>query len=106
MGVFKITEKNIDQVVTENAIVLIDFYADWCNPCKVFAGTFLRASELNSDLYFGAVNSETELNLSADFNIKSIPTLVILKNEEIIFNESGLISYSDLLKIIDKSRQF
>lgn len=105
MSVKFVTDQNIELVLEQNKIIFLDFWASWCEPCKVFSPIYERVAEKHSDLFFGKVNSETELLLSQDFQIKSIPTLVILKEGTIIFSESGVIPEYVLNNIVDQVRK-
>lgn len=100
-----VTDKNIEEILLNNQIIFLDFWASWCEPCKVFGPIFERVSAKHPDLFFGKVNSETELALSSDFQIKSIPTLVILKEGTIIFSESGVIPEYALNNIVAEARR-
>ena len=99
-----VTDKNIEEVLEKNNIIFLDFWASWCEPCKVFAPIFERVSNAHQDLFFGKINTETEHLLSEDFKIKSIPTLVILKEGTIIYSESGVIPEYALTNIIARAR--
>lgn len=105
MSVKIVTDKNIEEVLEKNKIIFLDFWASWCEPCKVFGPIFERVALAHPDLFFGKVNSETEHILSQDFQIKSIPTLVILKENTIIFSESGVIPEYVLNNIVNESRK-
>ncbi|MGZ3787768.1 MAG: thioredoxin family protein [Bacteriovorax sp.] len=105
MSVKIVTEKNIEEILKSNQIIFLDFWASWCEPCKVFAPIFERVAKANPDLFFGKVNTETEHLLSSDFNIHSIPTLVILKEGTIIFSESGAIPEYVLSNIVLEARK-
>lgn len=104
MSVKIVTDKNMQEVLEKNQIIFLDFWASWCEPCKIFGPIYDRVSAKNPDLFFGKVNTETEQLLSADFQIKSIPTLVILKEGTIIYSESGAIPEYVLSNIVAESR--
>lgn len=99
-----ITEKNIESLLEKHPLIVLDFWASWCAPCKAFAPIFERVAEKNPDVLFGKINTETELALSEDFEIRSIPTLIILKNRTIIYHESGVIPEYALTNIVTKAR--
>ncbi|MDD4975967.1 MAG: thioredoxin family protein [Bacteriovorax sp.] len=103
MSVKIVTDKNMEEVLEKNQIIFLDFWASWCEPCKVFAPIYDRVSEAHPELFFGKVNTETEQLLSEDFQIKSIPTLVILKEGTIIFSESGVIPEYVLNNIVGEA---
>lgn len=99
-----ITDQNIEKALAENKILFLDFWASWCEPCKIFGPIFERVAEQNPDILFGKINSETEHLLSSDFSIRSIPTLVILKEGHIIFSESGVIPEYVMKNLVEKAR--
>ena len=105
MSVKIVTEKNIEEILEKNQIIFLDFWASWCEPCKVFTPIYERVSETHPDIFFGKVNTEVEQLLSSDFNIRSIPTLVILKEGTIIFSESGVIPEYVMNNIVAESRK-
>ena len=105
MSVKIVTEKNIQEVLDKNKIIFLDFWASWCEPCKVFAPIYDRVARTHTDIFFGKVNTETEHLLGNDFQIKSIPTLIILKEGTIIFSESGVIPEYALNNIVANARQ-
>lgn len=105
MSVKIVTDQNIEKVLAENKIMFLDFWASWCEPCKIFAPIFERVAEKNPDVFFGKINTETEHLLSNDFAIRSIPTLVILKEGHIIFSESGVIPEYAMKNLIEKARE-
>jgi thioredoxin 1 len=100
-----VTDQNISEVLEKNNIIFLDFWASWCSPCKTFAPIYERVSDKHSDIFFGNVNTETERILGEDFQIKSIPTLVILKEGTIIYSESGVIPEYALNNIVANARK-
>lgn len=105
MSVKIATDKNIEEILNNNKIVFLDFWASWCEPCRVFAPIYERVSEAHNDVFFGKVNTENEHLLSSDFSIRSIPTLVILKEGTIIFSESGVIPEYVMNNLVAKARE-
>lgn len=105
MTVKIVTDKNIEEVLEKNQIIFLDFWASWCEPCKIFSPIYHRVAEAHTDIFFGQVNTETEHLLGQDFQIKSIPTLVILKEGTIIYAESGVIPEYALNNIVGKARE-
>ena len=89
--VHEVTMENFETVVDTNAVVILDFCASWCQPCKVFAPIFKGIAELNPDVFFGAVNTEVATELAQAFQIRSIPTLMAFKNGELVFEQSGML---------------
>lgn len=105
MSVKIVTDKNIEEVLLKNQIIFLDFWASWCEPCKFFGPIYERVADTHPDIFFGKVNTETEILLGQDFSIKSIPTLVILKGNTIIFSESGVIPEYVLNNIVAEARK-
>ncbi len=99
-----VTAQNIDEILEKNEIVILDFWASWCEPCKIFGPIFDSVAKRNSDIFFGKVNSEIEQQLAEDFAVRSIPTLVILKDRTIILDQAGSIPEYLLAKIVNEAR--
>ncbi len=104
MGSKIVTAQNIEEILEKNEIVILDFWASWCEPCKSFGPIFDSVAKKNPDVFFGKVNTETELELGEDFQIRSIPTLVILKDRTIILDQPGSIPEYLLTKIVGEAR--
>jgi thioredoxin 1 len=101
MSTQTITAENIEQVITENAIVILDFWASWCGPCRNFAPTFEAASEAHSDIFFGKIDTQAEQALAGQLQIRSIPTLMVFRDGIRIFNQAGALpapAFEDLIK--------
>jgi thioredoxin 1 len=105
MATVELTKDNFDQVVTGNDMVIIDFWAPWCGPCRGFAPVYEAASEKNPGIVFGKVNTEDEQELAGQFGIRSIPTLVIFREQVGIFSQPGALPASALDEIIVKARE-
>ena len=100
-----VTVQNIEEILEKNSIVILDFWASWCEPCKVFGPIFEAVAKKNPDIFFGKVNTEVELDLAEDFQVRSIPTLVILKERTIILDQAGMIPEYMLTKIVGEARE-
>ena len=105
MAVLEMTKENIQSTVEKNPMVIIDFWAPWCGPCKRFAPTFEAVAAKNPDVVFAKVNTEEEQELAASFEIKSIPTLMIIKEGDIIFAQPGALPEEVLQQVVDKTRE-
>jgi thioredoxin 1 len=102
MPVANLTSKTFDQAVKENEMVIIDFCAPWCAPCKTFAPVFEAASETYTGVYFAKVNSEEEQELAESFGIRSIPTLVVIREQIILYSKPGAVPAYSLEGLLDR----
>ena len=94
------TQQNFDETVTGNDVVLVDFWADWCGPCKQFAPTFEKSSEKHPAVVFGKVDTEAEQGLAAAANIRSIPTLMAFREGVLVFAQPGALPQSALEDLV------
>ncbi|MET8685056.1 thioredoxin [Streptomyces sp. NPDC004732] len=100
----ELTKENFDQTVTDNGFVLIDFWAEWCGPCKQFAPVYEKAAEANPDLVFAKVDTEAQPELAQAFNIQSIPTLMIVRDQVAVFSQPGALPEAALTDVIGQAR--
>ncbi len=104
MSTVELTKENFEDVIQKNAMVLVDFWAPWCGPCRAFAPIYEQASAQHADVVFAKVNTEEQQELAASFQIRSIPTLMLFRDQIILFSQPGSLPASALDEILTKAR--
>ena len=104
MSTVELTKDNFESTIEENDIVLVDFWADWCGPCKAFAPVFEKAAETHTDIVFAKLNTEDQPDLAGAFRISAIPTLMAFREGVPVFAQPGLLPGPVLDELVEKIR--
>ena len=104
MAVVELTKENFEQVVTSNSTVVVDYWAPWCGPCRGFAPVFEKVSEAHPDVVFAKVNTDDEQEIAAHFQIRSIPTLMVFRDQVIVFSQPGALPQGAFEQVVAKAK--
>jgi thioredoxin 1 len=104
MAVVELTKDNFEQVITSNATVIVDYWAPWCGPCRGFAPVFEKVSEMHPDVVFAKVNTDEEQEIAGHFQIRSIPTLMVFRDQVIVFSQPGALPQGPFEQVVQKAK--
>ena len=104
MATLDLTADTFNTTIENNPFVLIDFWASWCSPCRNFAPVFEAASEKHPDIVFAKINTEEKQGIAAEFGIRSIPTLLLFRDQIILYSEAGALPAMQLEQLIEQAR--
>jgi thioredoxin 1 len=104
MAVVELTKGNFEQVVTSNPTVIVDYWAPWCGPCRGFAPVFEKVAEMHPDVVFAKVNTDEEQEIAGHFQIRSIPTLMVFRDQVIVFSQPGALPQGAFEQVVQKAK--
>ena len=105
MATIEINAENFESTMTGGGLVLVDFWAAWCGPCRMFGPVFERASERHADAVFGKVDTEAQAALAGAFGISSIPTLMVIRDNVVLYAQPGALPEQALERLITRARE-
>ncbi|NVB36991.1 thioredoxin [Pseudenhygromyxa sp. WMMC2535] len=105
MSVLEMTKENFESTINDNDIVIVDFWATWCGPCRAFAPVFEKSSTKHADIAFAKVNTEEQRELAGSFGIQAIPTLMVFRDNIMVFNQAGALPPPAFEKLIEEVRK-
>lgn len=103
MATVELDKTNFADTINNNDFVIVDFWAPWCGPCRSFAPVYEELSEQHPDIVFAKVNTEVEQELAGHFQIRSIPTLMLFREQVILYNEAGALHKQQLVQLIEQA---
>ncbi|MBL6932346.1 MAG: thioredoxin [Rhodospirillales bacterium] len=104
MATIELTVENFEATITENDMVVIDFWAEWCGPCKMFGPTFEKVSGNHEGVVFAKCDTESQQQIAAQFGIQSIPTLAIMRDKVLLFSQPGAVPENALDDIVTQAK--
>ena len=104
MATIEITKENFEDIVTKNSMVILDFWASWCGPCKAFGPTFEAVSEKYPDVVFGKINTEEQQELAGHFQVRSIPNVMLFRDQVVLFSQPGAMPAAGIDSVIEQAK--